>query len=43
MKPRTRLWARRAAWLFGLWGASVAVLFIVAQVLKAVMRHSGLA
>ena len=42
MKPHTRLWMRRVAWLLALWGGSVFVLFLVAQLLKSIMRNSGM-
>jgi hypothetical protein len=38
-KPR---WVRRIGWLVLLWGASVAVLGLVAFVLRALMNMSGL-
>jgi len=39
----TRLWMRRVGWLFVLWGGGVAALFTVAQLLKSIMRNSGMA
>lgn len=39
---RLRLWAVRAAWLFGLWAVSVTALGIVAGALRIAMRATGL-
>ncbi|WP_085970225.1 DUF2474 domain-containing protein [Bordetella petrii] len=42
MKRPARLWIRRLAWLAFLWGSGVAVVFALAQLIKTVMRNSGL-
>jgi len=39
--PRHR-WARRMGWLLLLWAAGVAAVFLLAQVLKGIMRFSGM-
>ncbi len=38
----TPAWGRRIAWLVGLWLAGVAVLGLVALLLRVVMRLAGL-
>ncbi|MDX3905755.1 MAG: DUF2474 family protein [Pigmentiphaga sp.] len=43
MAATRRTWARRLAWLVALWMAGVAAVFVVASVLKLVMRGVGLA
>ncbi|OZI73718.1 hypothetical protein CAL24_17890 [Bordetella genomosp. 2] len=43
MKRNAPLWIRRFGWLVILWAGGVAALFGVAQLLKAIMRGSGLA
>lgn len=43
MKRHAPLWVRRLGWLVILWAGGVAALFAVAQLLKAIMRGSGMA
>ncbi|OVZ56921.1 DUF2474 domain-containing protein [Pigmentiphaga sp. NML080357] len=43
MAGARRAWARRLAWLVALWAAGVAAVFVVAALLKLLMRGVGLA
>ncbi|MCC2595562.1 DUF2474 domain-containing protein [Pusillimonas sp. MFBS29] len=44
MKQATlkRLWIRRLGWLLGIWAASIAVLALVAYLLRLVMNAVGM-
>jgi len=37
-----RLWIRRLAWLLGIWTASIAILALVAYLLRLVMNAVGM-
>lgn len=42
ISPKPVSWRRRIGWLVLIWGASVAALFVVAQVLRMLMRLAGM-
>lgn len=41
-KSPAPLWLRRLGWMVGLWGAGVAVLFLVAGLIRAIMHAAGM-
>ncbi len=40
--PRKGRWLRRMGWLLGIWAASIAVLALVAYVLRLIMNAAGM-